>query len=469
MYTHLIVPDGVAIRNFFCSSFLTRALALGPVAVWHSLPDAIVAPYNTPGVVWHQLPAAREGALERTLRYAKVYVQLAWRADEDAGRMLLEYAARAPRNPANQLIHGAALTLGRRMASARGAARLDAWHAAVASRSAAAMAATAALRADRPDVLLCAHQRAPGAVPLMLAARKLGIPTATFIYSWDNLPKGRMAVHADHYLVWSERMAAEMARYYPEVARGRVHVVGTPQFEPYFDPALRWDRERFCAMHGLDAARPIVCFSGDDLTTSPHDPLFLRDLAEVLLTLPERPQLLFRRCPADLSRRYDAVLAAHPEIVRSEPRWAAPSDNWTETVPLRDDGALLANLARHCDLVVNLGSTMAIDFAIFDKPALYVAYNPVGAPAEYDIARTYALPHLRVFDEHPAVYWARAAVDLAPMVRRALAQPSELAAARRSLICELAALPLERASERMMTTLDSIRSANAPATYPVSM
>jgi hypothetical protein len=33
----------------------------------------------------------------------------------------------------------------------------------------------------------------------LLAAQQLGIPTATFIFSWDNLLKATMVVETDYY------------------------------------------------------------------------------------------------------------------------------------------------------------------------------------------------------------------------------------------------------------------------------
>src|SRR5262249_51674205 len=92
------------------------------------------------------------------------------------------------------------------------------------------------LRQINPPVIFCSPQRPPVILPLVLAARSLGIPTATFIFSWDNLTsKGRIAAPFDHYLVWSEHMRGELLRFYPDVSNERVHVVGTPQFDPYAD------------------------------------------------------------------------------------------------------------------------------------------------------------------------------------------------------------------------------------------
>jgi len=128
------------------------------------------------------------------------------------------------------------------------------------------------LEAERPDVVFCTHQRALAAVPAMLAAKKLGIPSAVFSIHGTYLPKGRMAVYADTYIVWSDHMKRELMGFYPDVATERVRVVGTPQFENYFNDSPSGSRKRNSSPDsGLDVSRPVVCFSGNDIT-SPFDP-----------------------------------------------------------------------------------------------------------------------------------------------------------------------------------------------------
>ena len=46
---------------------------------------------------------------------------------------------------------------------------------------------------EKPKVIFCSHQRALKAAPFFAAANDLGIKTTTVIYSWDNLPKARLA------------------------------------------------------------------------------------------------------------------------------------------------------------------------------------------------------------------------------------------------------------------------------------
>jgi hypothetical protein len=443
----LVVPDGVGIRNFLYTRFLDLLAAEAEVVAWHVLPEHVLATQEGREVRFEPLPYVREGLAARVFRQAKIYSQLHWRYEEDAAEVMLRFRKPSGGALARTVGHAAHL-LGRLVPTPDGAAWLDRSHAAAASSNGDLAPFEAFLRRERPDVVFCTHQRASRAVPALLAARRLGIPTATFIYSWDNLPKGRMAVHADRFLVWSEAMKAELLLYYPEMDPGRVSVVGTPQFEPHLDPRLARPREEFLRGLGLDPARPVVCFSGDDEMTSPFDPAYLEDLASI----PDPPQILFRRAPTDVSGRYAEVLARFPEIAVSDPAWRSGQGDWTQVAPLPEDLGLLANVARHCDAVVNLGSTMGLDFALFDKPAVYVAYNPPGA-GDWDVMDLYRLPHFRCVHALQPVYWARSAEDLGTQIHRALAHPGEKSAARDRWLREVVAFPPDRASERCAAAL----------------
>ena len=79
--------------------------------------------------------------------------------------------------------------------------------------------------------MFCASQRSIAMVAPMEAAKELKILTVCAVFSWDNLPKATLVVEADHYLVWSEHMAQELANYYPFTSASQVHITGTPQFE----------------------------------------------------------------------------------------------------------------------------------------------------------------------------------------------------------------------------------------------
>jgi hypothetical protein len=388
---------------------------------------------------------------------------LYWHYEEDNSEAVFSF-----RHPStrwiNHLISSTAHTLGKVCGHQKGVIWLDQLHARATLRASYFKQFQAFLQRNQPDIVFCTHQRASRAVPAMLAARQLGIPTATFIYSWDNLPKGRMAVHAEHFFVWSEWMKEELLRYYPELSSGRIHVVGTPQFEHYFNPSLLKARDLFLAEVGLDPSRQVVCFSGDDVASSPHDPIYLADLAEALQKLPQpqRPQILFRRCPVDVSNRYDWVLEKYPEIAVSDPLWLSDSSgDWTQIVPTREDLALLVNVVQHCDVVVNVGSTMAMDFAILGKPGIYINYNPQGINGQWRIENIYRLPHFRSVHKLQPVYWANSATELGELVLRALERPQEKVAARQAWLDLQVKQPMERASKECYLALEKIMKNNS--------
>jgi hypothetical protein len=194
------------------------------------------------------------------------------------------------------------------------------------------------LEKEMPDVLFCTSQRPVNAIAPVLAAKDLSIPTACFIFSWDNLPKATKVIESDYYLVWSEYMQTELLKYYPYIRPDQVKITGTPQFEVHYDKELVLSKEEFFKKYELDKAKKYLCFSGDDITTSPHDEFFLEDVAQAVYSLNKKGEnlgIIFRRCPVDFSRRYDKVLEQYREIiVHIDPDWSGYGDSWNQTMPI---------------------------------------------------------------------------------------------------------------------------------------
>jgi UDP-N-acetylglucosamine:LPS N-acetylglucosamine transferase len=266
------------------------------------------------------------------------------------------------------------------------------------------------LKEQAPDKVFCTHQRGLKAATIFAAATDLGIPTATVIYSWDNLPKARMALRADNYLVWSDYMKAQLQQFYPEIPEQSIAVTGTPQFEFYADSQNIIDREQFFSQYGLDPDKKIICFSGDDERTSPDDPKYLYDLAQALTNagLQNNYQILFRRCPVDFSGRYDAVVAQFGDLIQSAPPlWNFNnSRGWTVAFPSYGDVRLLASTAFYADVVLNVGSTMAFDFAMYGKPCIFINYDQEHTSnPEQTMQRIYSNEHFRSMEDKKAVLW----------------------------------------------------------------
>jgi hypothetical protein len=260
------------------------------------------------------------------------------------------------------------------------------------------------LKYYNPTSVFCTHQRSLMALPIIKAANKLNIKTVGVIYSWDNLPKARLTVRTDEYLVWSEFMKQEMQKYYPEILSEKIHITGTPQFEFYYDNKLIWSKEKFYHIHNIPFNKKIILYSGGDLRTSPYDQFYVEEVAKQLLKIPkeERPILLVRPTPTDKGDRYKDFIEKYPDIIRlSSPIWNK-SKNWSESYPMYDDVKLLISTVFYCETVINVGSTMAFDFATFNKPAIYINFDIV-KDKNWSIKIINNFEHFRSMDNLKAV------------------------------------------------------------------
>ncbi|NRB59405.1 MAG: hypothetical protein HRU50_05600 [Winogradskyella sp.] len=277
------------------------------------------------------------------------------------------------------------------------------------------------LKQYKPDAIFCTHQRAINAVPVFKAAEVLGIKTIGAIYSWDNLPKARLAIKTSKYLVWSEHMKNEFKKYYPEISQDNVIITGTPQFSLY-ENANILERVTFFKHNNLDTNRFTICFSGDDVRTSPNDPNYLEHLAQSINSsdYKDKVQIVFRRSPVDVSGRYDEIVNKYEHlIIPIEPVWSNTKKQWTQIYPIYDDVNLLANICKHCDLVINLGSTMAHDFTYFNNASAYLNYDV--KPAEnWSVKTIYKYQHFRSMPHKDVVYWINSKEDFIPLIEKVM-------------------------------------------------
>lgn len=277
------------------------------------------------------------------------------------------------------------------------------------------------------------HVHSKVAVQAVQAAQWLGIPTATFLFSWDNLTsQGRIMLPYDYYLVWNEAIRDQLLSIYDEIRPEQVFVTGTPQFDFHFRQEFYWSREEFCAHVGADPARPIVLYSTGMANHMPGEPQVVEAIADMLREMGdgEAPQLLVRVYPKDLTGRFDALKRRRPDIlfpvIPWEPAWLTPKF---------EDSYLLTNTLRHAALGINIASTISLELCMFDKPVINVAYNPPGVNAGYiDVSRYYDFDHYRPIVESGAISVAYSEDEMKEMLHQALIVPQARSARRRRLI-----------------------------------
>jgi hypothetical protein len=429
----LLIPDGIGIRNYLYSDILEQ-FSGHELVIWHALPNEVIQLaselHNKPLAEIKLAPFA-ESTLQRILREAARFARLHFISAVDKNKSAFFHWMPKKKTTAHKAFYIAVDAIGNwaKQKYSR-ILNLDAKHAASLRKTGAYKKALQIITQQNIKTILCTHQRSMEAMPVMLAAKDSGIKAVVAIFSWDNLPKATLLCRGNQYFVWSEYMKGEILKYHPEIKEKDVFITGTPQFDFYKKADWIESKETFYQRFNIPLHKKIICFSGDDTITSPYDDLFLQDACKAASQMDEaeRPVILFRGVPVESSARYQHVFDAFPNIViEARPLWKqAEGGGWHLFYPTIADLKLLVNVCYHSTGVINLGSTMGLDFAMFNKPTLYVKYNHDKKYKKWDMVTVYDLQHFKTLGGLDAVGWVNAQSELLPMMRKLLQQPESI-------------------------------------------
>ncbi|OAZ05402.1 hypothetical protein [Flavobacterium succinicans] len=319
------------------------------------------------------------------------------------------------------------------------------------------------LQKEKPALIFCTNQRPMTAIAPLLAAQELGIPTATFIFSWDNLPKATMVVETDYYFVWSDLMEKELLFYYPYIKKEQVFVTGTPQFESHFDKTKILSRANFFKQHHLDFDKKYICYSGDDVTTCPDDPNYLEDVALAIRELNKKGHglgIIFRRCPVDFSTRYDQVLENYKDVITPiVPLWDRIGEGWNTILPTPKDIDLQMNVIAHTELVINLGSSMVFDYVAHQKPCAFINYDVADKRiTNWSVKKIYNYVHFRSMPNKEAVLWINNPKEISAIIEKGIATPSSVIENAQKWFEVINQQPPQEASKRIWEAIKTIIS-----------
>ncbi len=212
-------------------------------------------------------------------------------------------------------------------------------------------------------------------VPLQVA-RDMGIKTALYILSWDNLStKQRPPFPVDYIFLWSERMKEELLKFYPGSEKIKIYITGSPQFDFYFDPKYQEGKEEFFKRIGFSPERPLIVYSGVTPSLMPYENLIVENLISVIKEgkILKNPQLLVRLHPKDGGERYKDLMEKYRDVYFSIPGKDCKGeiDKW---FPNGEEIKNLVSIVKHCDILINIASTMTVDGSILNKPVINVKY-----------------------------------------------------------------------------------------------
>jgi hypothetical protein len=126
---------------------------------------------------------------------------------------------------------------------------------------------------ERPDALLVSPllKRGSPQVSYVRAARRLGIPSALCVASWDNLTTtGLIHEMPDLVTVWNDAQRDEATRLHG-VPPERVVVTGAPRFDAWFEHGPSTARDEYCECLGLPGDSPHLLYVGSHRFTAPDE------------------------------------------------------------------------------------------------------------------------------------------------------------------------------------------------------
>jgi hypothetical protein len=220
-------------------------------------------------------------------------------------------------------------------------------------------------------------------------------------------------------------------------------------------------KDDFFLRHNLDPSKKYICYSGDDITTSPNDPIYLEDTAKAVIDLNKKGYalgIIFRRCPVDFSDRFDQVLEKYKDVIVSiDPKWEKTGNVWNSVLPTKDDMFLQMNTIAHCEMVVNLGSSMVFDYVAFEKPCAYICYDiPNAYEKNRSVADIYDFVHFRSMPSKNAVLWIKSPDALVEIIIQGIEQPIEAVRKAQEWFEKINLHPSEDASMRILSEISQI-------------
>lgn len=315
--------------------------------------------------------------------------------------------------------------------------------------------ATRRLHELQPDLVFSTGTFRYEEPAVVASARRMKIPVAALITSWDNISiKGRMVLPYDAYFVWSERMKQELQAYYPQSREAPVYIVGAPQFDVFFQRHRYVSRQEFCESHGLRADRPVIVHAmgvanGIDEQNGAFE-LARRVAAGDL----GNAQLIVRPHPfqheTELRQRFAAF---GPHVVFQQ----QGDPNQKRSLRSQDEAGInqWVNTFRHADVVVHLYSTVAIDAAIFDRPCVGMDYDPQpGEPARQLVKEVnHVWTHYKPVAESGGMRLADNLDEMIAAIKMYLENPSLHRAERRKMAEYVCGYLDGRCGERMAESL----------------
>lgn len=314
---------------------------------------ALVAEY--PSLAWERTPDREADSwpeVGRLLRLGLDYLRYLKPEYGDAGRVRDRAMRRAPkpvRKIARNAVGRAVLRRGLRLAE-RGVPVSEEVERFIRDRAPDIVVVTPLVELGSPQV------------DYLRAARKLRVPTALLVASWDNLTvKGGIYEVPDLVTVWNEQQRREAVELH-DVPSERVAVTGAVAYDHWFDWQPRTTREKFCRGIGLDPRRPYILYAGSSKFIAPHEGRFILDWVKAVRgdSKLKKLQVLVRPHPTNSVAGEAERLLARGNLALDPPEGSNPTDEAARSAYF--------DAIWHSAAVVGVNTSVMLEASILGRP-----------------------------------------------------------------------------------------------------
>lgn len=268
---------------------------------------------------------------------------------------------------------------------------------------------------------------------MLKASRRAHIPSIGITRGWDNLDRLFLPTIPDKLIVQNEVMK-EHAVAFHDVPAKKIAVTGFPQFDLYLQTSIYEPREDFLRKFGLDPDRQMIFYGGEG-EWAPHDEHIVAHIVAMIEDneLCEPCSLIIRPHWSDVALKRYEMFRGHPNVhIDDDFRMNSFfTDKWD---PDMKEMARLANIFKHCALLVTYVSTLAIEGALFDKPIINIDYYADTEPDRGPyFGRWYKAKHYQTLIHSGAVKLAHSREHLKILLNDALLNPQKDTEARKKL------------------------------------
>jgi len=305
-----------------------------------------------------------------------------------------------------------------------------------------------------PDAVLITYPFSYHIYPILRGAAGRKIPTIAYVPSWDNLTsKWEVPAKFSRMIVWNQIMkneAVEFLDYKPD----DVQICGVPQFDLYTDSSTIIPKKDFLRTIGANPKKKLLLYCTGT-------PALYKDEADIVQIIYDamvegkfsKPcQLLIRLHPRR-DRSDFATFEGKPDVMIQTPGTASSAFAKSGYFWVSDtaDYRILANTIAHCDVMINVASTVTIESCILDRPVVNIGFDGKNQREYYESVRRYFdYAHYRPIVQSGGVRIAWSKEELVKIVNAYLEDSSLDVEGRKKVVEEQCYKMDGRALDRML-------------------